>query len=126
MNVLLLDLQLPLQSVHITTKVVISNSVHGEVYSMHHYMIKFVSDLHDVTEILLKVALNTINLTLTQLISCNIFHFFKAKFYILFQYFFIKTFNPLVIYLLFQNLLTERKPKSERESLFFWFLTNKR
>jgi hypothetical protein len=51
---------------------------HGKVNSIQHYMIKFVSDLrqvggfssvsstnktdrHDITEILLKVALNTIN-----------------------------------------------------------------
>jgi hypothetical protein len=60
-----------------------SNPVHGEVYSIQHYVIKFVSDLrqvdgflwvfqlplpiklnrHDITEILLKVALNTINQT---------------------------------------------------------------
>ena len=65
----------------ITTKVVRSNPVHGEVYSMQHYVIKFVSDLrqvggflrviqfpppnktdlHDITEILLNVSLNTIN-----------------------------------------------------------------
>jgi hypothetical protein len=59
-----------------------SNPVHGEVYSIQHYVIKFVSDLrqigcflrvfqfppqikltatHDITEILLKVALNTTN-----------------------------------------------------------------
>jgi hypothetical protein len=57
-----------------------SNPVHGEVYSIQHYVIKFVSDLrqvggffpgnpvsstnktdrHDIAEILLKVALNTI------------------------------------------------------------------
>ena len=63
------------------TKVVSSNPTHGEVYSIQHYAIKFVSDLrqtglwfspgilisstnetdcHDITEILLKVALNTI------------------------------------------------------------------
>ena len=56
---------------------------HGEVYSIQHYAILFVSDLrqvggflqvlwfpppkitdhHDITEILLKVALNTINQT---------------------------------------------------------------
>ena len=36
---------LPKQSVPITTKVVSSNSVHGEVYSLQHYVIKFVSDL---------------------------------------------------------------------------------
>jgi hypothetical protein len=50
----------------------------GEVYSIQHYVIKFVSDLrqvwffpvsstnktdrHDITEILLKVALNTISI----------------------------------------------------------------
>ena len=66
-------------SVPITTNVVSSNSVHGEVY-----LIKFVSDLrqissflvvlrfppsiktehHNITEILMKLALNTITLTL--------------------------------------------------------------
>jgi hypothetical protein len=40
-----LDLQLPVQSVPITTKVVISNPVHGEVYSIKYYVIKFVSCL---------------------------------------------------------------------------------
>jgi hypothetical protein len=39
----LLNLQLPMQSVPITTKIVNSNPVHGEVYS-----IKFVSDLRQV------------------------------------------------------------------------------
>ena len=77
-----LDLQLPLQSVPITTQIVSSNSVHGEVHSIQHYVIKFSvfatgrwvslctpisstnkTDRHDITEILLKVALNTINLT---------------------------------------------------------------
>jgi hypothetical protein len=64
-----LDIQLPVQSVPITTKVVSSNPVH--------YVIKFVSDLrqvggfpvsstnntdnHDIAAILLKVALNTID-----------------------------------------------------------------
>ena len=73
----LLDLQLPVQSVPITTKVVSSNLVHNEVYSIQNYVIKFVSDLwqvggflrfpppnktvcHDITEILLKKTLNTI------------------------------------------------------------------
>ena len=42
-------------SVPITNKVASSNRVHGEVYSMH--------DRQDITEILLKVALNTINQT---------------------------------------------------------------
>jgi hypothetical protein len=36
------------QSVPITTKIVSSNPVHGEVYSMQHYVIKFVSDLRQV------------------------------------------------------------------------------
>ena len=40
-----LELQLPEQSVPITPKAVSSNPVHGEVYSIQHYMIKFVSDL---------------------------------------------------------------------------------
>jgi len=68
--------------VPIITKVVSSNPIHGEVYSIQHYVIKFVwqwlatnwwfsqgtpvssnnkTDRHDITEILLKVALNTIN-----------------------------------------------------------------
>ena len=62
------------------------NPAHGEVYLIQHYVIKLVSDLwlvggfnpgtlvsppnridrHDITEILLKVALNTITQTLTQ------------------------------------------------------------
>jgi hypothetical protein len=68
----------PVQSVPITTIVVSSNPAHGEVYLIQHYVIKFGSDLrqvgvpgtpvsstnktnhHDITEILLKVALNTI------------------------------------------------------------------
>ena len=78
-----LDLQLPMQSVPITTKVMSSNTIYGEVYSIQYYMIKFVSDLrqvggflwvlqfsppiktdrHDIAEILLKVALNTIKQT---------------------------------------------------------------
>jgi hypothetical protein len=36
------------QSVPITTNVVSSNPVHGEVYSIQHYFIKFVSDLRQV------------------------------------------------------------------------------
>jgi hypothetical protein len=41
-----LDLQLLIQSVPINTKVVSSNPVHGEVYLIQHYVIKFDSDLH--------------------------------------------------------------------------------
>ena len=43
--VLELDLQLLVQSVSIIIKVVSSNPIHGEVYSIQHYVIKFVSDL---------------------------------------------------------------------------------
>ena len=44
----LLDLQLPVQSVPITTKFVSSNIAHDKVYSIQHYVIKFVSDLQQV------------------------------------------------------------------------------
>jgi hypothetical protein len=47
--VLKLDLQLPVQSVPITTKVVSSNLVHDEVYSVQDYVIKLVSDLRQVS-----------------------------------------------------------------------------
>jgi hypothetical protein len=36
------------QSVPVTNKVVSSNPVHGEVYSIQHYVIKLVSDLRQV------------------------------------------------------------------------------
>jgi len=69
-------LQLSVQSVPITANVVSTNPAHGEVYSIQHYAIKFVSDSwqvsgflrvsstnktdhHDIAEILLKVALKT-------------------------------------------------------------------
>jgi hypothetical protein len=38
-----------MQSVPITTKVVSLNPTHGEVYSVQHYVIKFVSDLQQVS-----------------------------------------------------------------------------
>ena len=44
-----LNLQLPMQSVPITTKVVSSNPVHDEVCSMQHYVTKFVSNLRQVS-----------------------------------------------------------------------------
>ena len=43
-----LDLQLPVKSVPSTTNVVSSNTVHGEVYLIQHYVIKVVSDLRQV------------------------------------------------------------------------------
>jgi hypothetical protein len=44
-----LDLQLPMQLVPIMIKIVSSNPVHGKVYSIQHYVIKFVSDLRQVS-----------------------------------------------------------------------------
>ena len=67
---------LPVKSVPITTKVVSSSPTHGRLYSIQHYAMEFVSDLSmvfsgtpvsstnktdHITEILLKVALSTIN-----------------------------------------------------------------
>jgi hypothetical protein len=40
--------RIPVQSVHIATKVVSSNAAHGEVYSIQYSVIKFVSDLRQV------------------------------------------------------------------------------
>ena len=76
---------------HITINVVSSNPVHCEVNSMQHYVIKVVSDLrqvscflrifsvsptnktdlHDITEILLKVALGIINLNATEIMHAG-------------------------------------------------------
>ena len=66
---------------YITTKVVSSTPVHGEISSIQHYVIKFVSDFrqvwfspvssnnktdrHEITELLLKVTLKTIKLNQT-------------------------------------------------------------
>ena len=44
----ILDLQLPVQSVPITTKVVSSNPAYGVVFSLQLYVIKFFSDLRQV------------------------------------------------------------------------------
>ena len=69
----------------LTIKVMSWNPIYGEVYPIQYYVMTFVSDLwqvggfspdtpvsstnktdhHDIAEILLKVALNTITLTLT-------------------------------------------------------------
>jgi hypothetical protein len=46
--VMSLDFQLLVQLVPITTNVVGSNLVHGEVYSIQHYVINFVSDLRQI------------------------------------------------------------------------------
>ena len=42
---MVVGLQLSMQSEHITTKVMSSNPAHGEVYSIQHYVVKFVGDL---------------------------------------------------------------------------------
>ena len=80
---MVVGLQLPIQSVPITINVVSSNpaNLNGEVYLIQHYVISLSvtyvcgflqvlrvsstikTDRHDITEILLKVALNTITLT---------------------------------------------------------------
>jgi hypothetical protein len=44
------NLLLSVQSVPITTSLVKSNIAHGEVYSLHHYVINFVSDLLQVDD----------------------------------------------------------------------------
>jgi hypothetical protein len=41
---MVVEIQLPVQSVPITTNAS-SNTIHGEVYLMEHYVIKFVIDL---------------------------------------------------------------------------------
>jgi hypothetical protein len=64
----LLDLQLPVQTVLITTNVVSSNPANGEVYSIQHYVIKFVSDLgqvggfHRVLRFPLLIILTSLNI----------------------------------------------------------------
>ena len=52
-----LDLQLSVQSVSITTKVLNSNTAHGGVYSMQHYVIPFVSDLRMIGSFLWELRL---------------------------------------------------------------------
>ena len=42
------DCKVVVQSVPITTKVVSSSPAHGEMYSIQHYVIKFVSDYRQV------------------------------------------------------------------------------
>jgi hypothetical protein len=78
-----LILQLPMHSMSITTYVVSSSPDHDKVYSIQHYVIKVISDLRQVggflrvlrflyqqtncyyiTDILLKVVLNSITITL--------------------------------------------------------------
>jgi hypothetical protein len=48
----IVDLQLPVLSVPINTKVVSSNPVHGEEYSIQHYVKMFVSDFRQIDGVL--------------------------------------------------------------------------
>ena len=52
--------QLPVQSVIINTNVVSSNPTNGKMYSMPHYVIKFVSDLRQVCGFLPVLLLNIV------------------------------------------------------------------
>ena len=79
-----------MQSVPITTNVVSLNNNSDEVYSMQHYVISLSvtcgmsevfsgffnkTDRHDITEILLKVALNTITLIFKQHVYLHLDNF---------------------------------------------------
>ena len=55
------DLQLPVQSVPITTKVVSLDPAHGKVYLIQHYVIKFDSDLMQVGGFIHQVTFNNIS-----------------------------------------------------------------
>jgi hypothetical protein len=52
-----------MQSVPITSKVVSSNPVHGEVYSTQYYVIKFVADFRQVSGFFPDIAVSSINKT---------------------------------------------------------------
>ena len=56
-------LQLPMQSVIITTKFVGSNPTHGEVYLIHHYVINYVIDIQKVDCFLRVLQISSINKT---------------------------------------------------------------
>jgi hypothetical protein len=57
-----LDVQLPVQSVPITTKIVSLNLAQGEVYWIQHYVVSSTNKT-ERQEIFLKVVLNTIAIT---------------------------------------------------------------
>jgi hypothetical protein len=56
-SVLLVEVYNYLCNLPITTKVVSSNPVHGEVYSIQHYVMKFVSDFRQVNGFLRQIAM---------------------------------------------------------------------
>jgi hypothetical protein len=59
-----LNLQLPVQSVPITTNVGSSIPAHGEVYSIQQYVVQFVSDLRKVSGFSLNIFYCLINVQL--------------------------------------------------------------
>ena len=61
-------IHVPMQSASITTNVVSLNATHGEVYSIQHCVIKFVSDLWQVSGFLLVLRLPS-PLKLTSMIN---------------------------------------------------------
>ena len=68
---MVLDLQLPVQSVPITTKVVSSNPTHGKVYSILHFVIKFVSDLWQVGDFLRRLRFPPPIISYTRSLHCT-------------------------------------------------------
>ena len=90
-----------MQSVAITTKVVSLNPAHAKVYWIQHYVIKFIIDLwqvcgflkvlpisstnktdrHDIAELLMKVVLSTITLTVYFLFLFNLLDIVSFYFY---------------------------------------------
>ena len=107
-------MQLLVQSEPITTKVVSSNPVHGEVYSIKHYAIKFVGDLsvvysinktdrQEITEIVLKVTLDFKLSTIIiwyDIVYLIIWTVNKCKeaYLILFVFIYISLYQPIVVY----------------------------
>ena len=72
-----LDLQIYVQSVPITTKVVNSNPADVEVYLIQHYVIEFVSVLRQVgvfLRVLLKVLINLMLDFVSFTCTCLLFH----------------------------------------------------
>jgi len=59
----LLDLQLHMQSMPIIINIVSSNSAHEVVYSIQHYVIKFVSHLRQVSVFFLALRFPPLNKT---------------------------------------------------------------
>ena len=105
-----------------------SNPAHGEVYSIQHYMIKFLSDLPQVSGFLrvlrfpppLKLTIITLTLTLYELNllvplfqpNISLKHFFQCPMQ-------FKMYITALIYILFKNILsiTMIKPNTDKSVL---------